>query len=412
VTGPARLGPRFLALWTASAVSTLGDGVTDVAAPLLVAGVTSNPMLVAGTAFASMLPWLLFALLSGGLVDRLDRRHVMIAVDCARAGAVGLFGAAILAGDARIPFLYGVLFLLGTGETLHRAASLSMLTAVVDHDLLERANARLAGARMVAQRMIAGPLGGFLFAVTAALPFLLDGVSFLLGVGLLLLIRGSYRARPVGPTPAARPSLLAEIRVGLRWLLGHRLLRTMAVLIGLLNVTLTAALSVLVLLARQRLGLGPVGYGVLFTTLAAGGLLGTIVGERLIRRFTASVTVRVGLLIETAFHLVLALSRSPVVTGAAFAVFGMHGALWTIVASSQLQRRTPADMQGRVNSVYLFLAAGGTALGALLGGAVAGWFGITAPYWIGFVVAAAVTAATWRVFDRETMRSPEPAVTS
>jgi len=206
-----------------------------------------------------------------------------------------------------------------------------------------------------------------------------------------------------GAGPAARRSLRAEILEGARWLLAHRVLRTMALLIGLLNVTLTAALSILVLLATQRLGLGSVGYGLLFTALAVGGLLGALVGERLVRRFTASVTVRVGLLVETAFHLVIATSTSPVAVGAAFAVFGVHGALWTMVGTSLRQRLTPPELLGRVNSAYLFLAAGGNAVGALLGGVVASRFGLTAPYWIGFVVAALVTAATWRVFDRRTM---------
>jgi predicted MFS family arabinose efflux permease len=89
--------------------------------------------------------------------------------------------------------------------------------------------------------------------------------------------------------------------------------------------------------------------------------------------------------------------------GAAFAVFGVHGALWTIVNASIQQRLTPPAMLGRVSSAYFFLAAGGNSLGALLGGVVASRFGLTAPYWIGFVVAAGVTAVTWRVFDRETI---------
>jgi len=399
------LGARFGLLWTSGTVSALGDGVTAVAAPLLVARLTGNPLQVSGVAVAATLPWLLFSLLSGGLVDRLDRRRVMVVVDTVRAVAVGALGVAVLLHRGGVVLLYAVAFLLGAGDTLFRAASLAVLPALVPRDLLERANARLGAAQTVVRSMIAGPLAGVLFAAAVASPFLLDAGSFAVGAALLALLPGSFR-------PTGRPeggSLRHEILAGLHWLLGHRLLRTLAVLIGLLNVTLTAAMSILVLLATRRLGLGSVGYGLLFTAAAVGALLGALVGERLIRRFTASVTLRVGLLIETAFHLTLALTTSPAVAGIALAVFGVHGSLWTIVSTSLRQRLTPEPMLGRVNSAYLFLAAGGNAFGALLGGLVATRFGLTAPYWIGFVVAAAVTAATWRVFDRATMTAAAAA---
>jgi len=401
---PRGLGPRFTTVWAASTISALGDGVTTVAAALLVASMTTSPLVVSGAVFAATVPWLLFALLSGGLVDRWDRRRVMVVVDSLRAVAIGGLGVAIAVDRVSVALVYAVVFLLGTGETLYRAAVLSLVPAVVQPDLLVRANGRLGAARTVVHDMIAGPLGGLLFTAAAAAPFLLDAGSFAVGVLLLALLPGTFRATiaEAGAGPATR-SLRAEILEGARWLLAHRVLRTMALLIGLLNVTLTAALSILVLLATQRLGLGSVGYGLLFTALAVGGLLGALVGERLVRRFTASVTVRVGLLVETAFHLVIATSTSPVAVGAAFAVFGVHGALWTMVGTSLRQRLTPPELLGRVNSAYLFLAAGGNAVGALLGGVVASRFGLTAPYWIGFVVAALVTAATWRVFDRRTM---------
>lgn len=400
----SHLGRRFTMVWTASTVSALGDGVTAVAVPLLVASLSESPLVVSGAFFAGMLPWLLFSLVSGGLVDRLDRRLVMVVVDWVRAVVIGGLAVAIALDAHSIPLLYAATFLIGTGETLFRAASMSLLPAVVPADLLERANSRLGAARTVVRDMLAGPLGGLLFALAAAAPFLLDAATFAVGAVLLMLLPGAFRVRAAAAPPGAgRSTLRTEIAAGLRWLLSHRLLRTFGVLIGLLNLTLTAAMSILVLVAKQRYGLGSVGYGALFSALAVGALLGSLTGERLIRRFTASLTLRVGLLIETAFHLTLALADDAVTAGVAFAVFGVHAALWTIVTTSLLQRLTPAPMMGRVNSTYLFLAAGGNSFGALLGGVVGARFGLTAPYWVGFVVAAVVTAATWRVFDRATI---------
>jgi predicted MFS family arabinose efflux permease len=263
---------------------------------------------------------------------------------------------------------------------------------------LERANGLLFGGAMVAQQMVAGPLGGWLFVVAAALPFGADAALLALGAGVLALVPGAYRAGADGPR---RPrSVRRELLDGLRWLMTQRMLRTMALLIGLLNVTLTAALAVLVLLARERLGLGSVGYGLLFTSLAVGGVLGALAGDRLIARVTATWTIRIGLLVEAATHLVLATSRDAVVVGVTLFLFGVHGALWGIVGSSLRQRLAPSELLGRVGSSTLFVSAGGNCLGAVLGGVLASAFGLTAPYWVGFVVALVVTAGTWRVFDR------------
>jgi MFS family permease len=189
----------------------------------------------------------------------------------------------------------------------------------------------------------------------------------------------------------------------------------MTFLIGLLNLTLTAATAVLVLLVKERLGLGSVGYGTLFACEAVGAVLGSVIGDRLIRRVTATWTIRIGLLVEAGLHLTLATSRSAWLVGFALFAFGVHAALWTIVGSSLRQRLTPPEMMGRVASTTLFIAAGGNCLGALLGGVVAARFGITAPYWVGFVVAVLVAAVTWRVFNRATVAQayaddPEPAL--
>jgi predicted MFS family arabinose efflux permease len=174
----------------------------------------------------------------------------------------------------------------------------------------------------------------------------------------------------------------------------------MAVLIGMLNVTLTAATAVLVLLVKERLHMGSVGYGALFSCMAAGGILGSVVGDRLIKAVTGTWTIRIGLLIEAGMHLTLATSRSAYVVGVMFFAFGVHGSLWSIVATSLRQRLTPPEMLGRVGATNLFIAAGGNCIGAILGGAIADRFGITAPYWVGFVVAIIVSVTTWHVFSR------------
>ncbi|WDZ83101.1 MFS transporter [Micromonospora cathayae] len=399
VTGE-RLDGRFGRLWAATTTSALGSGLSTVAAPLLVSTRTDDPLLVSGAFATAWLPWLLFALPGGILVDRVDRRRLMIVVDWLRVGALALLGAAIAGGFMTIPLLYAVLFGLNTGEIVFRTASQALVPAVVPPARLERANGWLVGGSTVAQGMLAGPLGGFLFVLAASAPFFANAVTYAVGAVLVAGIAGSYRPDPVAP---GTRSVRAELLEGVRWLAGQRLLRTMAVLIGLLNVTLTAAFALLVLLAEERLGLGEVGYGVLLACMAVGSLVGSLIGDRLIGWVTATWTIRVGLLTEVLMHLLLAVSTDAWLVGAGLVLFGVHGALWGIVAVSLRQRLTPPRLLGRVGSVNLFVVAGGNCVGALLGGVLAARFGLTAPYWVGFVVAVLVTASTWRVFDRATV---------
>jgi MFS family permease len=415
-------------LWTGSTASAVGSGLATVAMPLLIASRTSNALIVSSASTVSWLPWLLFALPGGVLVDRLDRRKVMVTLDWVRVVVLSVLGIALLLDHASLALLYSVLFVVSLGEVTFRSASQAFIPALVPRSLLERANGWLAGGAMTAG-LVAGPLGGFLFAVAPSLPFIVNAATYAASAILVGLIGGAFRAAvathrrpgdaeigdPVGTVTSPRPSVWAEMISGLRWLARQRLLRTMAVLIGLLNVTLTAALSVLVLLAKQRLHLDSVGYGALFSCLAIGGILGAVLGDRLIAWVTAAWTIRIGLIVEAATHLVLATSHSAYEVGVIFFAFGVHGALWTIASVSLRQRLTPPEMLGRVGSASLFVAAGGNCVGALLGGALATNFGLAAPYWVGFGVAVVVSITTWRVFNRATVAAayaPRPTETA
>jgi MFS family permease len=397
------LGPDFAKLWTASTVSNLGDGVTLVAGPLLAATLTRDPLLVAALTFAQRLPWLLFSLLSGALVDRLDRRRVMATVDLFRALVMGLLAVAVLLHVASIPLLWTTFFLLGTAETLFDTAAISILPALVPKTSLTKANGRLLGAQIVTNDLAAPPLGGLLFAAAAAAPFLLDAGSFVAAAVLVATMQGSFRVER--SAAVERATLRADIAEGVRWLAGHQLLRLLGLAIGLMNLTLFAATAILVLYAQERLGLGPVGYGVLIACLAIGGISASLVAERVVGWLGPATTMRVGLLIEASTHLVLALTSSPLVAGAILAVFGFHAMTWSVVSVSLRQELIPGRLLGRVNSGYALFSYGGSSLGALLGGLLAGRFGLTAPFWCGFVAVAILAAAAWPTLSSSRVRA-------
>jgi MFS family permease len=225
-------------LWAAQGVSNVGDGVYGTALPLLAATLTRDPLLVSVVSFAEWLPWLLFGLLSGALLDRWDRRRVMWTVDAARFAVVGGLALAVLGDRASIALLAAVGFLLGTGQTLVDTGAQSILPALVSRDpqRLERANGRLIGTQVVTQELAGPPTGGFLFSVAGWVPFALDAVSFAVGSVLVASIRGHFGTAAGDPAEGGRrTSLRSEIGEGLRWLAAHRVLRATAAMVAVVN---------------------------------------------------------------------------------------------------------------------------------------------------------------------------------
>lgn len=398
--GKPPLGANFTKLWTANAFTNVGDGIALAAGPLLVASLTDSPTLVAGSVFVQQLPFVLFALVSGAYVDRLDRRRLIIATNLARGLVIGGLAVAIWMDVVSIPVVYVAFFLVGTAETLADNASQALVPTVVSNEALPRANARLVGLHLVTNQLVAPPLGSALFVVAVAMPFGVNAVAFALAAVLMTRVRVAVFA------PPERRPLWTEIGEGWRWLWGHKVIRMLAVSIFGMNVTLLAAFAILVLYARERLGLAEAGFGLLLAAVAVGGLLGSLLVTRLRRYFRDSVLLRTGLVIETVTHVVLALTETPWVAGGTLVVFGMHGAIWGVVGMTWRHRVVPEHLRGRVGSVHLMFSVGGAALGSLASGPIAEGFGITAPFWTSAAIMALLTAVAWRTFARHLVDTP------
>jgi MFS family permease len=389
---PHRLPASFRRLWTADALSTAGDGFTVVAGPLLMTTLTRSPILIAGGAAASLVPWLLFGLVSGAIVDRSDQRRLIIAVDTVRAVVVGALALAIATGVATVPLVYALLFASGTGDTLTSNATSALVPKMVPGYLLTRANSRLISTRLIGGSLLARPIGALLFTRGHSVPFAIDAVSFVVGVVLLIGLRPAGAPDRTEAAPARRRIQAGDVRAGLTVLWRDPVLRTLAQCILVMNITLSGTMAILVITARVRLGLGETGYGVLLASVAVGGLIGAAIVTRAVQRFGVSLLLKFGLVIEAGTQLTLALTRSPFVAGTALLVFGIHSAVWSVLTVSLRQHRTAEEMRGRVNSGYLVLSVGGSAIGAVLGGLLVEGFGVTAPMWFGTALVIVVLA--------------------
>ena len=378
--GLPRLSRSFRLLWAATAVSNLGDGIGMVALPLMAASLTRDPLLIAGVAAAQRLPWLLFVLVSGVIIDRSDRRRLQQGANLMRGLLLGLLGAAALVGWITIPLLLGVAFLLGIAETLADTAAVALLPAVVTRDELERANGWLFTTQTVANEFVGPPLGGGLFALIAAAPLLLVAACYGLAATLISLLRGGFQPAPSGPWSFGL--VRREIGEGLRWFWGHRLMRALGVKAAWEHGCWAATNAILVVLAQERLGLDATGYGLLLSAGAVGGVLGGLSASWIIGRIGAGSAAMLNLLIQAVAYAGIAFSISPQFVALMLALQSYTGSVGGVVGVSFRQAIIPDTLIGRVSSVFRLYALGAMAVGAVVGGLLARSFGVLAPYWL------------------------------
>ena len=370
------MGRNWYLLWSGSAVSALGDGIFLAALPLLATTLTQDPKLIAGVSFFGALPWLLAALPAGAAADRYDGRRLLLAalwVQCALMTLLAVFHS------AHIAFLYGMAFLIGTAENIPRAVGQPLIKATVENHLLERANGRLFASQAVALQFVGPPLGGVLFAIAVPTPFWVNALTFAIAAALVTRMRTERKES------TARP----KAREGMRWLLRHKVLRTITVVSATTNLCIAMTMATLVLFAQQRLGLTNAGFGAFLATLACGGVAGGLLAERLLARYRGTVAATVVLI--PLMWLGIATVAHDLPTVAAFAVVSSFcTAVWGVATSSFRQRVVPTELLGRVSSAQTLITWGVQPVGALLGGLTADYFGLLAPWYVAVALRTAV----------------------
>jgi MFS family permease len=388
---PARLGTPYRWLLASSWVSNIGDGIALAAGPLLIASQTREPMLVALAALLQRLPWLLFGLYAGALADRLDRRLMVITANLIRAGVLGVLVVTMASGQVNVAVVLVSMFAIGTAEVFADTTSSTLMPMLVEKRDLGIANARNMAGFLTMNQLAGPPLGAFLFAAGMVWPFVTQIVTVLLAVVLVAKV-----ATAKGAVRSADTHVRQDIADGLRWLMGHPPVRTLALVMVTFNVTWGAAWSILVLYSLDRLHMGEVGFGLLTSAAAVGGLISTFSYGWLERRIPLAALMRTCLLLEVVMHLALALTTVGWLAILIMFVFGLYAFVWGTLSSAVRQRAVPTEFQGRVGSVYMVGVFGGIVIGQALGGVLADVWGLTAPFWFAFVGSGITLALVWR----------------
>jgi len=384
---PAPLGANYWRLFTASTMTNLGDGLMSVAVVWLASALTRDPTLIALVGLASRVPWLVFSLPAGVITDRFDRRVLVASMDAVRVVIIAGFAVIVLLHQQSLPtpeelvagapapdqsgFLLAMLalaaLLLGFAEVVRDNSAQTLMASIVDKSQLERANGRLWGAETAMNNFVGPPLGGVIIAVGLALPFFLNAGLLAVGAALIFGLTGSFL--PKGTHSAGKIRWREEMGEGFGWLWRHRLLRTLALMLGAMNLLSAVAFIVMVLFVQEVLGLYEGWqFGVVITGAAVGAVLGSMVVERITQRLSAGTSLLVAIVGMGLTNIAIGLTSWAVVVWCSLLVGGVFIVMWNVITVSLRQRIIPDHLLGRVNSVYRFFGWGTISLGTLFGG--------------------------------------------
>ena len=380
------LGASYWKLWTATAISNLGDGVSMVAYPWLASAVTRSPLLIAAAGFASRLPWLVFTLHAGVITDRFDRRKLIVGMDFLRGVLTVFVGTVVFLNRSAFPSLneltkmsdlktnwpiYVTLlvtaFLFGLAEVLRDNSAQTLMPSVVDTENLEVANGRMWSAESLTNSFIGPPLGSLLIGIAIFLPFYFDAGSFFFAVALIATLKGSFK--PVAKVePKAKINFKAEIKEGFVWLWAHPLLRPMAIILGSMNGLGTMVGAAYILFAQEVLHTSVFIFAVLGTAGAIGGTLGGLLAPKVSAKLGSGPSLWLALAAAPLGSLCIGMTSSWQVVWAVTVVESFVAILWNTITVSLRQSIIPSHLLGRVNSVYRFFAWGSIPIGMFIGG--------------------------------------------
>jgi MFS family permease len=389
---PARLGSSFWRLFASSSTSNLSDGILQAALPLLAATLTRDPVAVSLLSALAFLPWLLFALPAGTLVDRVDRRAAMSGANVLRGVLVGLLAVSVLAGFASLPVLYAVAFLLGCAETVYDSAARAILPTVVDRAQLERGNSLLTTAESVGNIFLGAPVGAWLFAVAVALPLWVNSTAYLVAALLALSVAGQFR-----PVRETRTSVREDVVEGLRWLRHHELLRPLMATSSAGALVHSMAMGILVLYALEDLGLSERGFGLMLAAAGVGAVIGSLLSPAVTRLLGRTNAMGASQLASAVALVSMAAWQHPVAGTVFFAVSAGAISTFNVQIMSVRQALIPEELFGRVQGAYRTVIWGGIPLGTVVGGAVGAWLGLPAVFLVSGAAGVVIAVVTWAV---------------
>ena len=397
------LGRAFGNIFTANLASSLGDGIARTAIPLLAARLTQDPVLIAVVSALALLPWLFFAIPAGILIDRIDRRRALALAQAVRTALALLLVVLSATGGLTIWWLYLIVFVYGTFETVYDGAIRAVVPSIVAKKDLPRANSRIEGGELVVQNFISGPLTSGLFAISVLIPLGINGLVFALAGVLALLLPAAASGRQFVDATAPTVPWYRQLADGFRFILGHRMLRTLWFLTTVIGIATSAATATWVLFVLDTLGVPEEWFGAFMVAGAIGGIVGSVLTERVRRWWGTGVTMAVMAILSGVVLIVVGLVPVLWVGALGWALSSLAITVWNILIMSLRQAIIPGHLLGRVHGTWRTLLWGTMPLGSMIGGVLA-LAGLSVP----LIAGGAVVTVASVIFVRCLASLPNP----
>jgi MFS family permease len=381
------MGPAFNRMWASSMVSNLSDGILIAAAPLLAISLTDSTVLISAIGAMVMLPWLLFAIPIGVMVDRVDRRFIMAGANATRSAVVGVLALLISIDQVTIYWLLVASFVIGVCEVAADTTAQSLIPQILEEKNFEKGNSRLQISETVIQGFVGAPLSGFIYAIAIALPFFINSLGLAVASLLALSIPIKYlQDVRKDDVEKKKKKFVADMKFGIRYLFNEKVLRRLVVTTASIGVCYSMGMATMVLFIIKELELPKQLFGVVLTIQGIGAITGAFMAPRLSKKFGRSRVMTFGI---TSSSLVLLLQGfSPnIYAFVALATFGAFAvSQWNILLMATYQSVIPNELYGRIHGTRRTLVWGMMPIGSLLGGVLA-HYSLRLPMYVGGAIA-------------------------
>ena len=392
------MGPAFNRLWAGSIISNLADGVLIAAAPLLAITLTDSTVLISVIGAMVMLPWLLFAMPIGVMVDRVDRRYILAGSNAIRSAVVGFVALGIATGHVTIYWLIFSAFIIGVCEVATDTTAQSLIPQILDEEHYEKGNSRLQISEVVIQGFIGSPLSGFLYALAIWLPFFMNSIGYAVATLLALSIPIQYlQDVRTENSKQEKPHFIEDIKFGIKYLYNHKVLRRLVITTASIGVCYSAGTATMVLFIIKELELDPKLFGVILTIQGLGALLGAIVAPKASKKFGRSIMMTLGITSSSVILLLQGFSPNIYIFVALATFGGFAISQWNILLMATYQTVIPNALYGRIHGTRRTLVWGMMPIGSLLGGVLA-HYSLRLPMYVGGVIASVIALSSIKFF--------------
>jgi MFS family permease len=392
------MNPAFNRMWASSIISNLADGVMLAAVPLLAISLTDSPVLISLIGAMVMLPWLLFAIPIGAVVDRVDRRFILAGANATRSAVVGILALLIATDHVTIFWLLAAAFVIGACEVAADTTAQSLIPQILDEKDFEKGNSRLQISETVIQGFIGAPISGFIYALAIYLPFFINSLGFAISTLLALSIPVKYlqdiRVEEADKTPKR---FVEDMKFGISYLFKQKVLRRLVVTTATIGFCYSMGTATMVLFIIKDLGLSEKYFGVIMAIQGVGAVAGSLIASRMSTKFGRSRVMTFAIVISSAVLLFQGLAPNIYIFVALATFGGFVISQWNILLMATYQTVIPIELYGRIHGTRRTLVWGAMPIGSLLGGVLAN-FSLRLPMYVGGAIACAISIASITFF--------------